>query len=165
MQISRTTRHWKYSAPSPDPTIPIDKVKQRPSVLAGGASWWRLLLICLVSLIRSFSPTTRYRLKYCLKGPLKSQTTDHLSLFRRRKLRCCLEGLRTEYNPSTDQHLNFIELWWAGLDSLTEMGFDRAMTCCACSRCKLGWCVVCLYLFLFKRSRGNQKILFCWIIC
>ena len=63
------------------PTILIT-VGQGPTALAVGASWGCLDIFTLIYPFSSFSPslweTARYRLKYCLKGPLnpKQPTID-----------------------------------------------------------------------------------------
>ena len=50
------------------------RVGQGPSVLAVGAGWGSLVIFSLVYHFSFFLPlsggTARYRLKYCLKGPL-----------------------------------------------------------------------------------------------
>ena len=67
------------------PTIWIT-VGQGPTALAVGAGWG--LFLDIFTLIYPFSPlspslweTARYRLKYCLKGPLNPKTTNHNRLF------------------------------------------------------------------------------------
>ena len=65
------------------PTIWIT-VGQGPIALAVGAGWvvWTFLLSSILSLLSpSLWETARYRLKYCLKGPLnpKQPTNQNLS--------------------------------------------------------------------------------------
>ena len=60
-------------------------VGQGPTALAVGAGGGCLdifTLICSFSLSPSLWETARYRLKYCLKGPLNQKTTNqpHLTL-------------------------------------------------------------------------------------
>ena len=61
------------------PTIWIT-VGQGPIALAVGAGWGRLDIFTLVYPFFPLSPslweTARYRLKYCLKGPLNPKTTN-----------------------------------------------------------------------------------------
>ena len=61
------------------------RVGQGPTVLAVGAGWGCLDIFSLVYhfffLFSSYWETARYRLKYCLKGPLSSkQPTNNYSL-------------------------------------------------------------------------------------
>ena len=68
------------------PTILIT-VGQGPIALAVGAGGvvWIILLSFILSLLSpSLWETARYRLKYCLKGPLnpKQPTNQHLTKFR-----------------------------------------------------------------------------------
>ena len=60
-------------------------VGQGPTVLAVGGGWCCLDIFTLIYPFSPLSPslweTARYRLKYCLKGPLSpKQPTNHLSL-------------------------------------------------------------------------------------
>ena len=63
-------------------------VGQGPTALAVGAGGGCLDIFTLIYPFSSFSPslweTTRYRLKYCLKGSLSSKTTNSPSLSGRR---------------------------------------------------------------------------------
>ena len=75
----------KLSVPG-RPTIWMT-VGQGPVVLAIGAGWGNLgfftLLYLFSPLSRSLWETARYRLKYCLKGPLNvKQPTNQVSLSR-----------------------------------------------------------------------------------
>ena len=58
------------------------RVGQGPTVLAAGAGGGCLDIFTLIYLFSPLSPslweTTRYRLKYCLKGPLSPKTTNQL---------------------------------------------------------------------------------------
>ena len=64
------------------PTICIT-VGQEPTALAVVAGWVCLDIFTLIYPISPLSPslweTVRYRLKYCLKGPLPSKTTNQPS--------------------------------------------------------------------------------------
>ena len=63
----------------PPPTVWI-RVGQGPTALAVGAGGGCLDIFTLICPLSSLSPslweTTRYRLKYCLKGSLSSKTTN-----------------------------------------------------------------------------------------
>ena len=68
-------------------------VGQGPIALAVGAGGGCLDIFSLIYLFSFLSPslweTARYRLKYCLKGPLSpKQPTDHLILFHYRVMLC-----------------------------------------------------------------------------
>ena len=59
----------------------LDESRARPTVLAVGAGWGCLDIFCshlsfLFSFSLSLGETARYRLKYCLKGPLSPKTTN-----------------------------------------------------------------------------------------
>ena len=71
------------------PTILIT-VGQGPTALAVGAGWGCLDIFTLIYPFSSLSPslweTARYRLKYCLKGPLNpKQPTNQLPLLKKQK--------------------------------------------------------------------------------
>ena len=61
-------------------------VGQGPAALAVGAGWGCLDIFTLIYLFSPLSPslweTARYRLKYCLKGPLNPKQTTKISLYR-----------------------------------------------------------------------------------
>ena len=75
------------------PTVLIT-VGQGPTALAVGAGGGCLDIFTLIYLFSSFSPslweTARYRLKYCLKGPLnpKQPKTNMFFLFRLKMVYC-----------------------------------------------------------------------------
>ena len=75
----------KHSMPG-RPTVWII-VGQGPTVLAVGANGVCLDIFTLIYLFSPLSPslweTARYRLKYCLKGPLNPKTTNNSCHFRR----------------------------------------------------------------------------------
>ena len=83
---SQDSRGWSGGAmvlgklPVPGrPTILI-RVGQGPAALAVGAGGGCLDIFALIYLFSPLSPslwkTARYRLKYCLKGPLNPKTTN-----------------------------------------------------------------------------------------
>ena len=61
------------------PTV-LTRVGQGPTALAVGAGWGCLDIFTLIQPFFPLSPslweTARYRLKYCLKGPLSPKTTN-----------------------------------------------------------------------------------------
>ena len=89
------------------PTILIT-VGQGPIALAVGADGvvWTFLLSSILSLLsHSLWETARYRLKYCLKGPLnlKQPTDQNLWETARYRLKYCLKGPLSPKQP-TNQH-------------------------------------------------------------
>ena len=88
-------------------------VGQGPTALAIGAGGTCLDIVSLVSHFSFLSPslweTARYRLKYCLKGPLSPKTTNQplspsLRKTVRYRLKYCLKGPLNPKQP-TNQHL------------------------------------------------------------
>ena len=94
------------------------RVGQGPTALAVGAGGGCLDIFTLIYPFSSFSPslweTTRYRLKYCLKGSLSPKTTNQLSSIlsplspslwetARYRLKYCLKGPLNPKQP-TNQH-------------------------------------------------------------
>ena len=82
------------------------RVGQGPTALAVGAGWGCLDILSLVYHFSFLSPslweTARYRLKYCLKGPLSlKQPTNHLCAWRTN------EVLAGESRLLQDYHLKF----------------------------------------------------------
>ena len=69
--------------PVPGRPSSLEKVGQGPTALAVGAGGGCLDIFTLIYLFSFLSPslweTTRYRLKYCLKGLLSSKTTNNYS--------------------------------------------------------------------------------------
>ena len=66
--------------PGPGRPTSLDKSRARPTALAVGAGGGRLDIFTLVYPFSALTPslweTTRYRLKYCLKGSLSPKTTN-----------------------------------------------------------------------------------------
>ena len=83
----RTPRHWKFTQDHRTTRPPPITEGQGPialSVGAGGVVWTLLLSSILSPLSPSLWETARYRLKYCLKGPLnpKQPTNQQLLIYR-----------------------------------------------------------------------------------
>ena len=83
------------------PTIRIT-VGQGPTALVVGAGWGCLDVFTLIYPFSRLSPslweTARYRLKYCLKGPLnpKQPTTQHIRVAELRKRQAEQPNFRNE---------------------------------------------------------------------
>ena len=71
--------------PVPGRPTSLDRVGQGPTALAVGAGGGCLDIFALLYPFSFLSPslweTTRYRLKYCLKGSLSPQTTNQPNLY------------------------------------------------------------------------------------
>ena len=83
--VSRTPWHWKFTqhlrTTRPPPVLLVRiRVGQGPTALAVGAGGGCLDIFTLIYPFSPLSPslweTTRYRLKYCLKGSLSPKSTN-----------------------------------------------------------------------------------------
>ena len=114
---SPTLRGWSGGAmvlgklPVPGrPTIWIT-VGQGPTALAVGAGGGCLDIFTLIYPFSSLSPslweTVRYRLQYCLKGPLNRKTTNQPNLPHSHSYRC-FTGRHKSYNKCAGSRLSVI---------------------------------------------------------
>ena len=137
------------------------RVGQGPTALAVGAGGGCLDILSLVYHFSFLSPslweTARYRLKYCLKGPLSlKQPTNHLCAWRTNEVLAGESRLLQDYHLkfsnnificSNDESGSRHPWGWSGgakvLGKLsvpgrpTSLDDSRARAYCACSRC--GW--------------------------
>ena len=147
-------------------------VGQGPIVLALGAGGGCLDIFSLIYHFCSLSPslweTARYRLKYCLKGPLSPKQPTNQFLKKRKEKRKYVA--RPGIEPRTPDLR--VRWGWSGVAMVlgklpvpgrpTCLDKSRARAYCSCSRCGWGLFVHFYshlsFLFSFSLSLGDDPI-------